>query len=63
MSALLGPVFGNLLMQASGGGERELAHYQAAFTPLLWGVALAVVLALFLRETGRAAAKPAPASA
>ena len=60
MSALLGPVFGNLLMQASGGGERELPHYQAAFTPLLWGVALAIVLALFLRETGRAAAKPTP---
>jgi MFS family permease len=66
MSALLGPVFGNLLVQASGGGERELPHYQTAFTPLLWGVALAIVLALLLRETGRAAQappKPVPANA
>lgn len=64
ISALLGPVFGNLLMQASGGGERELPHYQAAFTPLLWGVALAIVLALLLRETGRAAQTPSqPVSA
>jgi MFS family permease len=65
MSALLGPMFGNLLMQASSGGERELPHYQAAFTPLLWGVALAIVLALLLRETGRAARappKPLPAN-
>jgi MFS family permease len=51
-SALLGPVFGRLLTQASQGGERELGHYQAAFSPLLWGVGLAIVLALFLRETG-----------
>jgi MFS family permease len=62
MTALLGPVFGGLLMQASGGGERELPHYQQAFAPLLWGVGLAIVLALFLRETGRAA-KPIPANA
>jgi MFS family permease len=60
MSALLGPVFGNLLMQASGGGERELSHYQAAFWPLLLGVGVAIGLALLLRETGPAA-RPAPA--
>ncbi len=52
LSALLGPVFASLLMNASGGGERELHHYQEAFHPLLYGVAIAVVLALFLRETG-----------
>ena len=39
-------------MRASGGGARELGHYQAAFQPLLYGVALAIVLTLFLRETG-----------
>jgi MFS family permease len=55
LSALLGPVFASLLMRASGGGERELIHYQQAFLPLLLGVALAIVLALFLRETGTAA--------
>ena len=57
LSALLGPVFGVLLTRASGGGERELIHYQSAFTPLAYGVALAVVLTLFLRETGSAARK------
>jgi MFS family permease len=66
LSALLGPVFGGLLMQASGGGERELGHYQAAFAPMLYGVALALVLALLLRETGsargaRGAVRPAAA--
>ncbi len=54
LSALLGPVFGSLLMRASGGGARELGHYQATFLPLVFGVAAAVVLALFLRETGAA---------
>lgn len=54
-SALLGPVFSGLLTRVSAGGERELVHYQAAFQPLLFGVALAILLTLFLRETGRAA--------
>lgn len=54
-SALLGPVFGSLLMKASDGGARELSHYQETFQPLLYGVALALVLTLFLRETGPAA--------
>jgi MFS family permease len=58
-SALLGPVFGSLLMKASGGGARELGHYQETFQPLLYGVALAFVLTLFLRETGPAAKRPA----
>jgi len=55
LSALLGPVFGAALMRMSGGGERELAHYQATFAPLLYGVGIAIVLALLLRETGPAA--------
>jgi len=59
LSALLGPVFGGLLARASGGGaERTLEHYQAAFQPLLLGVALAIVLTLLLRETGPAVARP-----
>jgi MFS family permease len=61
LSALLGPVFAGLLSRASAGGaERTLEHYQAAFQPLLLGVALAIALTLLLRETGRAAARPAP---
>jgi len=55
LSAFLGPVFAILLTNVSGGGELELAHYQAAFTPLVCGVALAIILTLFLRETGPAA--------
>lgn len=59
LSALLGPVFGGLLARASGSGaERTLEHYQAAFQPLLLGVALAIVLALLLRETGPAVTRP-----
>jgi len=60
LTALLGPVFSNLLTRASGGAaERTLEHYQAAFQPLLLGVALAIVLTLLLRETGPAATRPA----
>ena len=55
-SALLGPVFAASLHAAAGGAARmELAHYQSAFTPMLFGVALAMVLALLLKETGPAA--------
>jgi MFS family permease len=63
-TAVLGPLFASRLVAASGGGEREIAHYQATFTPLLYGVALAILLTLILRETGpnkrrRAAAQQA----
>jgi MFS family permease len=55
-SALLGPVFAGLLRTASGGAESmTLDHYQAAFLPLLYGVALALVLTILLKETGTAA--------
>ena len=55
-SALLGPVFANRLMSISGGGTpMTLEHYQAAFQPLLYGVALAIILTLLLRGTGPAA--------
>ena len=60
-SALFGPVFAGWLVQASGGGERALEHYQVTFQPLIWGVCIAIVLALLLRETGpavRRAAEP-----
>jgi sugar phosphate permease len=51
-SALLGPVFGWIL--AAGGGTAALEQYQAAFEPLLYGIGLAIVLTLLLRETGSA---------
>src|SRR6185369_5199518 len=49
-SALLGPVFANRLVAISGGvAPMTLEHYQTAFQPLLYGVALAIVLTLLLR--------------
>jgi MFS family permease len=52
-SALLGPVFASMLMRASAGASQmTVAHYQATFTPLIYGVGLAIVLTLFLKETG-----------
>jgi MFS family permease len=55
-SALLGPIFGGLLARISGGASPvSLEHYQTAFEPLLYGVGLAIVLTLILKETGRGA--------
>jgi len=54
-SALLGPVFGWILQTVSRGvSPMELAHFRATFTPLLYGVALAIILTLLLKETGPA---------
>jgi MFS family permease len=62
-SALLGPVFGWLLQHVSSGtAERQLAHYQAAFLPLLFGVAAAIGLSFLLKETGPAVQSSCPNS-
>jgi MFS family permease len=53
-SALLGPVFGWILGSVSGGASLELQHFQSTFKPLLYGVAIAIVLTLLLKETGPA---------
>ena len=58
-SALLGPVFGWILRAVSGGAAAmTLEHYQTAFEPLLYGVGLAILLILVLKETGPAARRP-----
>ena len=63
-SALLGPVFGSLLVRVTGdAAARGLVHYQAAFEPLLYGVVLAIILTLFLKETGPAVRRQVPAKA
>ncbi|HYI83849.1 MAG TPA: MFS transporter, partial [Acetobacteraceae bacterium] len=63
LTALLGPVFANMLVpQGSGSGPIAAATYQAAFTPIVYGVGLAVVLAFFLKETGPAVRGTAPAA-
>jgi MFS family permease len=63
MTAVLGPIFAGALIGASAGGDRQLGHYQEAFQPLLYGVALAIVLTLLLRETGPRAQTARTASA
>jgi MFS family permease len=61
-SALLGPVFASLISAAADGATpMRLEHYQTAFQPLLYGVGLAIVLTLVLRETGPAARPPVAA--
>ena len=58
-SALLGPVFGSRLVRVAEGRESMgLPEYQAGFKPLLIGILLALVLTLFLKETGPAARGP-----
>jgi MFS family permease len=58
-SALLTPVFGRVLLSAAAGAsEMRLEHYQTAFTPMLFGVGLAILLTLFLKETGPAVKLP-----
>jgi MFS family permease len=59
-SALLGPVFGWILITVSGQAkEMSLEHYQTGFEPLLYGVAVAIVLTFLLKETGPAVRKTA----
>jgi MFS family permease len=54
-SALLTPVFGWVLVRVAGGlTQMQLEHYQTAFAPLLLGVAVAILLTFFLKETGPA---------
>ena len=52
-SAWLGPVFGARLVQMpEGDSNLALAHYQAGFKPLLYGIIVALILTFFLKETG-----------
>jgi MFS family permease len=53
-SALLGPLFAARLVRISGGDDRVLGDYQVTFQPMLYGIALAILLTLLLRETGTA---------
>jgi MFS family permease len=54
-SALLGPLFGWILMKVSGGSQQlGLTDFQTTFTPMMYGVAVAILLTLVLKETGTA---------
>ena len=55
-SALLGPVFGWILLTRRGGAaQMALEHYQTAFSRSRTASALAIILTLLLKETGPAA--------
>jgi MFS family permease len=63
-SALLGPVFAWILASVGGKAVQfELEHYQTAFDPLLYGVGVAAILTLLLKETGPAMRSPAQVAA
>lgn len=54
LSALFAPIFTVMLRHASAGSDKmQLPHYQAAFSPLLIGVCIAIALTFRLKETGR----------
>jgi MFS family permease len=59
LSALLGPAFAQIMQRVSGGTEAELQDYQLTFQPMVYGLGLAMLLALFLKETGPAVARTA----
>jgi MFS family permease len=57
-SALLSPVFGARLVEMpEGDASLALVHYQAGFKPLLYGILAALILTVFLKETGPASRK------
>jgi hypothetical protein len=57
-SALVGPVFGWIMKNVGAAQQTPLESYQTTFRPLLYGVALAIVLAFAMKETGRAVRLP-----
>jgi MFS family permease len=54
VTGLLSPVLEKMLEPAAGRTE-TLSEYQHGLVPLAFGIAVAIVLSLFLRETGHAA--------
>lgn len=57
-SALMGQVFGWLLVSVSHGSAHLIIRdYRYTFAPLLFGVALAIIMTFFLKETGRSSRK------
>ena len=59
LSALMAPIYGWVLVQLSGGGVLDLPVFQKAGSIGVSGIVLAIVLSLFIRETGTAT-RPKP---
>jgi len=55
---LLAPLFAWILQNVSGAGQAELQNYQTTFVPLLYGVGIAMLLTVLLKETGSAVRAP-----
>jgi sugar phosphate permease len=58
LTAIMGEVFVKIMQSALQEKPTGLEHYQLTFQPLLYGVALAVLLTFALKETGRTARVP-----
>jgi Major Facilitator Superfamily len=54
VTALIGPIFANLLGKGFATTQNHLAHFRASGIFWITGIALAIVLSMFLRETGHA---------
>jgi MFS family permease len=55
VTSLLGPLFGKLYGKTLGTTTNHAAHFQSAGLFLVAGIALAMVISFFLKETGRKA--------
>jgi MFS family permease len=58
LTAIMGQIFVAIMQAVSGGQPTGMQHYQITFQPLLYGVALALLLTFALKETGRATRLP-----
>jgi MFS family permease len=54
VTALIGPIFADLLGKGFAGTQNHIAHFRANGVFWMVGIAIAIVLSFFLRETGHA---------
>src|SRR5260221_996296 len=54
VTALIGPIFANLLGKGFASTQNHVAHFRANGIFWMTGIALAILLSMFLRETGHA---------